>query len=62
MAEGSLVQRARIAGWLSKLRSGGVLLALIEVVLVASVLSPAFYQPSNIFIQHLSSSRRAWRC
>ena len=43
------MQRARIAGWRNKLWSGGVLLALIEVILVASVLLPAFHQLSNIF-------------
>ncbi len=30
-------------------RSGGIYLALALVVLVASILSPAFSQPSNIF-------------
>ena len=49
MAEISRVHGEGMAGLLSKLRSSGIYLALALVILVASLLSPAFTKPSNIF-------------
>lgn len=38
----------RTAHWLNRLAAGGVFLALALVILVASMLSSTFYQPSNL--------------
>jgi ribose/xylose/arabinose/galactoside ABC-type transport system permease subunit len=48
MTAGHPASGDRTAYWLNRLASGGVFLALVVAVLAASILSPAFYQPSNL--------------